>query len=50
LLSFAVSGAPAAVLAFLALVTGLAGSLLQRWLFFAEATHKVTLYYGAKAA
>ena len=26
------------------------GALVQRWLFFAEATHTVTLYYGAGAA
>ena len=26
------------------------GALVQRWLFFAEATHTVTLYYGAPAA
>jgi sulfite dehydrogenase (quinone) subunit SoeC len=23
-----------------------AGMLIERWLFFAEATHTVTLYYG----
>jgi DMSO reductase anchor subunit len=28
----------------------LAGCLTERWLFFAEARHTVTLYYGAKAA
>ena len=27
-----------------------AGTLIQRWLFFAEATHTVTLYYGAETA
>ncbi|MBN36336.1 MAG: DMSO reductase [Rhodospirillaceae bacterium] len=27
----------------------LAGSLIERWLFFAEARHKVSLYYGAKS-
>ncbi len=26
------------------------GLLIERWLFFAEATHTVTLYYGANAA
>ena len=25
------------------------GILIERWLFFAEATHTVTLYYGAEA-
>jgi len=28
---------------------GTAGVLVERWLFFAEATHTVTLYYGATA-
>jgi DMSO reductase anchor subunit len=28
----------------------LGGLLIERWLFFAEATHTVTLYYGAQAA
>jgi DMSO reductase anchor subunit len=26
------------------------GVLIERWLFFAEATHTVTLYYGAQRA
>jgi DMSO reductase anchor subunit len=34
---------PAAALALLAAV-------VERWLFFAEAQHVVTLFYGAKAA
>jgi DMSO reductase anchor subunit len=29
-----------------AAVVGLLGMLLERWLFFAEATHVVALYYG----
>lgn len=37
-----VAPAPVAVVAALA---GLLGLLLERWLFFAEATHTVTLYY-----
>ncbi|MEX0924176.1 MAG: DmsC/YnfH family molybdoenzyme membrane anchor subunit [Rhodovibrionaceae bacterium] len=37
-------------LALLALACGLLGVALERWLFFAEAEHKVTLYYGATAA
>ena len=49
-LTFATSGTLAAVLAFLALAAALAGALLERWLFFAEATHRVMLYYGADAA
>jgi sulfite dehydrogenase (quinone) subunit SoeC len=39
-------GAPASMLAGLAALSGLAGVLIERWLFFAEATHTVTLYYG----
>lgn len=38
--------APAAILAAL---SGTAGVLVERWLFFAEATHTVTLYYGSAA-
>jgi sulfite dehydrogenase (quinone) subunit SoeC len=38
--------APAALLAALSATTGV---LVERWLFFAEATHTVTLYYGAAA-
>lgn len=38
----------AAALALLAAFSGLAGIALERWLFFAEATHSVTLYYGAR--
>jgi DMSO reductase anchor subunit len=33
----------------LAAAGGLCGVLLERWLFFAEAKHSVTLYYGAAA-
>lgn len=36
----------AAALALLATVSQLAGMLVERWLFFAEAKHTVTLYYG----
>jgi DMSO reductase anchor subunit len=36
----------AAVLSALAALLQLAGMLVERWLFFAEATHTVTLYYG----
>jgi DMSO reductase anchor subunit len=39
--------ASAAVLAALAMIPGL---LVERWLFFAEAKHTVTLYYGRQAA
>jgi DMSO reductase anchor subunit len=40
------NGAPASTLALLAALSGIAGVLIERWLFFAEATHTVTLYYG----
>ncbi|MFQ6018609.1 MAG: dimethyl sulfoxide reductase anchor subunit family protein [Kiloniellaceae bacterium] len=39
-----------AVLAVLALVPASLGVLVERWLFFAEARHVVTLYYGAREA
>lgn len=34
--------------AWLALLCGVSGVLLERWLFFAEARHMVMLYYGAR--
>jgi sulfite dehydrogenase (quinone) subunit SoeC len=39
----------ASALAVLAALSGLSGVLIERWLFFAEAKHSVTLYYGAAA-
>ena len=36
----------AAVLSVLAAIVQFAGMLVERWLFFAEAKHAVTLYYG----
>jgi DMSO reductase anchor subunit len=39
-------GWPAAILALLAALAQLAGMLVERWLFFAEAKHTVALYYG----
>ena len=39
-----------AALGILAAVLALAGLLVERWLFFTEATHTVTLYYGAGKA
>jgi DMSO reductase anchor subunit len=41
-------GALASVFALLAAFSGIAGALIERWLFFAEATHTVTLYYGRR--
>jgi hypothetical protein len=42
---------PAGVMAFCtiaAAIVAIAGVLIERWLFFAEAKHTVTLYYGAE--
>lgn len=43
-------GATELAWAILALTSCSAGILVERWLFFAEAQHVVTLYYGARAA
>lgn len=45
-----VTGWLAAVAALVAALTAMAGVLIERWLFFAEARHTVTLYYGGDAA
>jgi len=37
-------------LALLGCLLAFAGAVVERWLFFAEAQHVVTLFYGAKAA
>jgi DMSO reductase anchor subunit len=44
-LALPASGAWASLLALLAALSGIAGVIIERWLFFAEATHTVTLYY-----
>ncbi len=49
LVSFATVGPLTAFLAVVAAVSGVAGIAVERWLFFAEATHTVTLYYGETA-
>src|SRR5262249_19011625 len=49
LLATALPPLPAAAAAVVAAGAGLLGVLLERWLFFAEARHSVTLYYGAAA-
>ncbi len=41
---------PATGCALLAAGAAMAGVLVERWLFFAEAKHVVTLYYGAESA
>ena len=33
-----------------AIVLNAIGTITERWLFFAEAKHTVTLYYGAERA
>ncbi len=43
------SGWPAILAALLAVVLGMIGIFVERWLFFAEARHAVTLYYGTAA-
>ncbi|MFO1162960.1 MAG: DmsC/YnfH family molybdoenzyme membrane anchor subunit [Reyranellaceae bacterium] len=43
---FIVSGWPAIVAALVAAVLGTIGVFVERWLFFAEAQHAVTLFYG----
>ncbi len=43
-------GVAGAAMALIAAIAGSAGVVVERWLFFAEAQHTVTLYYGAKAA
>lgn len=50
LLSTLSAGWPGAMLALLAAVSASTGTVIERWLFFAQATHTVTLYYGASRA
>jgi len=40
----------AVLMLLLAALSGSLGAVVERWLFFAEATHVVTTYYGAEAA
>ena len=44
------AGWPAALSALVGAALASAGVVIERWLFFAEAKHSVTLYYGARAA
>ncbi len=46
---FVASGGPAIAAALAAAALGTVGVFVERWLFFAEAQHSVTLYYGASA-
>ncbi len=50
LLAFFAGGFIAAAAATLATLSAMAGLLVERWLFFAEAKHTVMLYYGAESA
>jgi sulfite dehydrogenase (quinone) subunit SoeC len=49
LLALIFGGATGTVLAGLAVISAALGLVAERWLFFAEAKHTVTLYYGADA-
>ncbi|MDQ7251484.1 dimethyl sulfoxide reductase anchor subunit family protein [Dongia sedimenti] len=49
-LAMLVSGWAAVALLALATIGNAIGTLTERWLFFAEARHTVTLYYGSEAA
>lgn len=46
--AFVVHDLPAAVCLFVAVASAFAGVLTERWLFFAEAKHVVTLFYGRR--
>ncbi len=46
----ALPGVLAAARAVLAALIAVPGLAIERWLFFAEAKHAVTLYYGAETA
>lgn len=46
ILTYAVAGHTSSLLILIAVISGFAGVLIERWLFFAEARHAVTLFYG----
>jgi len=50
LVAILAGGLTAAIAAVLAVLLAAVGVLVERWLFFAEARHVVTLFYGAQAA
>ena len=50
LLAAIMPGWPAIVFSLAAVPVQLAGTLVERWLFFAEATHVASLYYGLESA
>jgi DMSO reductase anchor subunit len=47
-IALATGGAGAIALALVCAIAGLAGTTIERWLFFAEARHVVTFYYGGE--
>ncbi|MEO1103155.1 MAG: dimethyl sulfoxide reductase anchor subunit, partial [Pseudomonadota bacterium] len=49
-LTFLTGATAATALALLATAAAAVGVVVERWLFFAEARHVVTLYYGANSA
>src|SRR4051794_27253130 len=49
-LAILLPGWPAMLLLILATIGNAIGTLTERWLFFAEARHTVTLYYGSETA
>jgi DMSO reductase anchor subunit len=49
LVPFVAVGWPALAATLAAAILGTIGVFVQRWLFFAEAKHAVTLYYGQAA-
>jgi len=50
ILEFLLPAALVPLCAILAAAIATLGVLIERWLFFAEARHTVTLYYGAERA
>jgi DMSO reductase anchor subunit len=48
LLLFVLSAGPGIAIAFLAAISATVGVFVERWLFFAQARHAVTLYYGTR--
>lgn len=50
LIALATGGAATSILCVGAVLSMSVGVVVERWLFFAEAKHVVTLYYGAQAA
>ncbi len=50
LMGYLIGGPVAAIASVVAALSMSFGLIVSRWLFFAEARHVVTLYYGAQAA